>query len=79
MKKPDIKVYSTPSCPYCTTLKAFLDERKLKYEDINVAMDDKARERMIEKSGQMGVPVIEINGEFVVGFDVNKIKELLNK
>ena len=78
MKKPNIKVYSTPTCPHCTTLKTFLNEKKLEYDDINMAIDNKAGERMIKKSGQMSVPVIEIDGKFVVGFDVNKIKKLLN-
>jgi len=79
MKKPDIKVYSTITCPYCTTLKLFLDGEKLEYKDLDITTDDKARERMIKKTKQMSIPVIEINGKFIVGFDVNKIKKLLNK
>ncbi len=79
MKKPNIKVYSTPTCPHCTTLKIFLDEKKLEYDDINVAIDNKARERMIKKTRQMTIPVVEIDGKFVIGFDVNKIKKLLDK
>lgn len=73
-----VRVFSTPSCPYCVTLKTFLDENNVQYEHINVAEDEKAREEMIEKSGQMGVPVIEIDGEMVVGFDRDKIVKLLN-
>ena len=72
-----IRVFSAPACPYCVTLKTFLDENNVQYEHFNVAEDEKARDEMIEKSGQMGVPVIEINGEMVVGFDRNKIIELL--
>ncbi|MBU1289743.1 glutathione S-transferase N-terminal domain-containing protein [Patescibacteria group bacterium] len=72
-----VRVFSTPSCPYCVTLGAFLDEKGVQYEHINVAEDEKAREEMIEKSGQMGVPVIEINGEMIVGFDRDKIVEKL--
>ena len=72
-----IKIYSTPSCPYCQTLKTFLDEKGFKYEDINVAEDHQAAEKMIQKSGQMGVPVAEIDGEIVVGFDKEKITGLL--
>jgi len=72
-----IRVFSTPSCPYCVTLKAFLDEKGFKYEDIDVAEDDKAREEMIQKSSQMGVPVVEIDGQIVVGFDKEKISQLL--
>jgi len=76
--KPNIRVFSTPSCPYCHTLKAFLDEKGFKYEDIDVAEDDKAREEMIQKSDQMGVPVIEIDGQIIIGFDKEKISQLLN-
>lgn len=72
-----IKIYSTPSCLYCQTLKTFLDEEGFKYEDINVAENHQAAEEMIQKSGQMGVPVTEIDGEIVVGFDKERISELL--
>lgn len=73
-----VRVFSTPSCPYCVTLKAFLDEKGVQYEHINVAEDEKARDEMIKKSGQMGVPVIEIDGEMIIGFDRDKIIKLLN-
>lgn len=72
-----VRVFSTPACPYCVTLKAFLDENGIEHTEINVAEDEKAREEMIKKSGQIGVPVVEINGEIVVGFDRNKIVKLL--
>ena len=73
-----IKIYSTPTCPYCVTLKEFLKEKGIDFEDVNVAEDVKAREEMIHKSGQMGVPVADIDGEIVVGFDKEKISRLLN-
>jgi len=73
-----IKVYSTPTCPYCITLKKFLKEKGIDFSDIDVSSDEKELQEMIDKSGQMGVPVININGEIVVGFDRNKIIELLN-
>ena len=76
--QPHIRVFSTPSCPYCVTLKSFLKEKGFKYEDIDVAEDDKAREEMIQKSSQMGVPVAEIDGQIVVGFDKERICQLLN-
>lgn len=76
-EQPAIRVFSTPSCPYCVNLKQYLDEKGFKYEDIDVAEDEKAREEMISKSKQMGVPVAEINGEIVVGFDKAKIDQLL--
>jgi glutaredoxin-like YruB-family protein len=73
-----VKVYSTPTCPYCVTLKTYLKERDIDFKDIDVAVDEKAREEMVEKTGQLGVPVINIDGEFVVGFDKEKINQLLN-
>lgn len=76
--KHHIRVFSTPSCPYCVTLKAFLDEQGFDYEDIDVAEDDKAREEMIQKSSQMGVPVVEIDGQIIIGFDKEKISQILN-
>lgn len=72
-----IKIYSTPTCPYCHMLKEYLDEKGFAYEDMNVAGDLQARKEMIEKSGQMGVPVSEINGEIVIGFNREKVNELL--
>lgn len=72
-----VKVYSTPTCPYCVTLKEFLKEKNIEFEDLDVAQDEKAREEMMEKSGQMGVPVVDIDGEIVIGFDKEKIKQLL--
>ncbi|MDI6603433.1 MAG: Uxx-star family glutaredoxin-like (seleno)protein [Patescibacteria group bacterium] len=72
-----VKVYTTPSCPYCLTLKAFLKKNNIKFVEIDVSQDKKAQEEMIEKSGQMGVPVIEIGDQIVVGFDKEKISKLL--
>lgn len=71
-------VFSTPACPYCYTLKEFLKEHQIEFEDIDVSKDALAREEMIKKSGQMGVPVIGIDDEFIAGFDRAKIVELLN-
>ncbi len=72
-----VKIYSTPTCPYCKMAKAYFDEKKVKYMDYNVAEDEKARKEMLEKSGQMGVPVIDINGTIIVGFDKGRIDEAL--
>ena len=72
-----VKVYTTPACPYCFTLMEFLKEHNIKFEEIDVSKDKKAREEIIKKSGQMGVPVIEIDGQIVVGFDKEKIVKLL--
>ena len=73
-----IKVYSTPYCPYCVTLKEFLKQHNFKFEDVDVSQDKQAQEEMIKRSGQMGVPVVDIDGEIVVGFDKEKICKLLN-
>jgi len=73
-----VKIYSTPSCPYCQTLKEFLKKHNIEFEDIDVSKDQKALEEMIKKSGQMGVPVLDIDGQIVVGFDKEKICKLLN-
>jgi len=70
-------VYSTPTCPYCHLVKDFLNENNVAFDDIDVSQDQEAAERMVQKSGQMGVPVVEIGDEVVVGFDKDKIKELL--
>lgn len=75
---PKVHVYSTPTCPYCVTLKEFLKEHNIEFESFDVAADEKAREEMFEKSGQMGVPVIDIDGEIIVGFEKEKIVKLLN-
>ena len=74
-----IIVYSTPTCPWCHTLKDFLKEKNIKFEDIDVSKNHKKAEEMIRKSGQIGVPQIEINGKIIVGFDKAAIeKELEN-
>ena len=75
---PNIKIYSTPTCPWCKKAKAYLEEKGIAFESIDVSSDEKAQKEMIEKSGQMGVPVLDIDGKIIVGFDVPKINELLN-
>ncbi len=72
-----IKIYSTPTCVYCRMTKEFLDERSVPYTDYNVAQDASRRDEMIERSGQMGVPVIDIDGKLIVGFDKARLMELL--
>jgi glutaredoxin 3 len=75
--KKKVRVFSTPSCPYCATLKEFLKEKGVEFEDIDVSSDQKAKEEMIEKSGKLEVPVVEIDGQIVAGFDKEKITKLL--
>ena len=68
-----ISIYSTPTCPYCKLAKAFLTEHKIAFTDIDVAADSEKAQEMIKKSGQMGVPVIDIDGKIIVGFDQKKL------
>lgn len=74
----NIRIFTTPFCPYCFALKEFLKQHNIEFEEIDVSKDAKAAREMIEKSGQMGVPVVEIDGQIVVGFDKEKISQLLN-
>lgn len=73
----DIKVYSTNSCPWCVKAKKYLQSKNIDYKDINVSADRDAAMEMVKKSGQMGVPVLDINGNIVVGFDKERIDQLL--
>ena len=73
-----VKVYTTPACPYCFTLMEFLKEHNIKFEEIDVSKDKKAREEMIKKSGKLEAPILEIDGQIVVGFDKKKICKILN-
>lgn len=75
---PKVTIYTTPTCVYCKMTKTFFKENKVEYEEKDVSTDAAARDEMIQKSNQMGVPVIDIDGEFTVGFDKEKISKLLN-
>jgi glutaredoxin-like YruB-family protein len=75
MKK--VTIYSTPACVYCNSAKEFFKENNIAYTEYNVAQDLERRKELIEKSGQMGVPVILIDDAMVVGFNKAKLKELL--
>jgi len=76
-----IKVYSTAACPWCYKVKEWLNEKKIEFEDIDVGADQEAAREMIEKSGQMGVPVVEVindgKSEIIIGFDEEKLKKVL--
>lgn len=76
-KSSNVKVYSTPTCPYCNMAKAFLRENKVEFTDMDVSKDRAAAREVIERSGQTGVPVLDINGELIVGFDREAIKKAL--
>ncbi len=73
----EVKVYSTPTCAYCKMVKKFLEDNSVSYQDINVAEDKAALDDIIKRSGQMGVPVIDIDGDLVIGFNKVKLKEKL--
>lgn len=73
-----IVVFTTPLCPYCTTLKAFLKEKGFNFQEIDVSKDEKSKEEIIKKSGKMQAPILEIDDQIVVGFDKEKICQLLN-
>ena len=72
-----ITIYSTPTCVYCKSLKEYFTEKNIKFQDIDVSMDEKELEKMVAISGQMGVPVVDIEGEVVIGFDKEKIDQIL--
>ncbi len=72
-----VTVYSTPSCGYCRKLKDYFKENKVPFSDYNVADDMRRAEEMVKKSGQMGVPVVDINGTVIVGFNKAQIDKAL--
>ena len=75
MKK--IRVFTTKMCPFCVVLKQFLKERNLEFEEIDVSDDEKGIEELFKKSGQYGVPVVEINGKIIIGFNQKEILKSL--
>jgi len=77
MNTKEVKVYSTPYCPWCKKTKKFLEDNGITYQDFDVAGDKTAREEMVSKTGQMAVPVIEIDSDIVVGFDEGWLKQKL--
>lgn len=72
-----VKVYSTPSCPWCTVAKNYLKSRNIQFEEVDVSKNREAAVEMVQKSGQRGVPVIDIDGNIIVGFDQNAIDSLI--
>ena len=72
-----VKVYSTPTCPWCVRVKQFLTDNNIPFENFDVSTDQAKAEEMTQKSGQMGVPVLDIDGEIIVGFDKERIKQVL--
>ncbi len=78
MDSPKVTIYTTPTCVFCRMAKAFFRSHNVEYAELDVAKDLKARQEMVEKSGQLGVPVIDVGGQIVVGFDQATLAKLLN-
>ena len=77
MAQKKVLIYSTPTCPFCHQTKDYLKEKKIVFTDFDVSADSAKAQEMIDKSGQMGVPVLDIEGKIIVGFDKEAIdKEL---
>lgn len=74
----NVTIYSTPSCGWCKTAKQYFTEHNVAYNEKDVASDEAARSEMLEKSKQMGVPVIDIDGEIVIGFNQPRLAQLLD-
>ncbi len=73
-----VTIYSTPTCVYCKSLKEYFAKNNVQYQEIDVASNEKELEKMVAISGQMGVPVVEIDGNVVIGFDKERIDEILH-
>jgi glutaredoxin-like YruB-family protein len=74
-----IKMYTTPSCTYCTKAKTYFKQNRIPFTEYNVARDMRRADEMVKKSGQMGVPVIDINGRIIVGFNQPEIERALKR
>ncbi len=75
--QPKVIVFSTPTCSYCNMAKQYFRQKNVKYVDVDVSRDAAAARDMVRRSGQMGVPVIDIGGKVIVGFNRQKIDQLL--
>ena len=76
-KQPRVIVFSTPTCSYCNMAKQYFRQQKIRFRDVDVSRDPAAARDLVRRSGQMGVPVIDIGGKIIVGFDKPKINQLL--
>jgi glutaredoxin-like YruB-family protein len=79
MNARKVVIYSTPTCPICKRAKAYLSRKGISYRDIDIAADKEAAHEMIHKSGQMGVPVIFVDEQMMLGFNQSKLDEMLAK
>lgn len=78
MSQPKIIIFTTPTCSFCNAAKRYFREKNIRFTEVDVSRDQKAAMDMYRRTGQMGVPVILINNRPIVGFDVNKINQMLN-
>ena len=76
-KSAKVKIYTTITCPWCMKTKEFLKASNVKYDEVNVGSDEKSRNEMFEKSSQFGVPVTDVNGTIIVGYDKEALKKAL--
>lgn len=72
-----VTVYSTPTCTFCQAAKRYLKERNISFRDVDVSRDAKAASELVRRTGQQGVPVIDVNGKFIIGFDKPKLNAAL--
>ncbi len=75
----EIKLFTAPTCTWCKKLKEYLKKKKVSYQELDISEIDTARDELLEKTGQLAVPVIAINGVYIVGFDEPRLEELLAK
>jgi len=75
---PRVTVYTTPTCPHCTSVKRYLDSHSISFNEVNVAADQSAAQALVNRTGQQGVPQTEINGQFVIGYNTAELDRLLN-
>lgn len=74
-----VTVYTTSTCPYCVMVKNFLNEQEIPFKEVNVQHDQAAAKKLVETTGQMGVPQTEIDGKWVIGFDPNTIMQIIKE
>ncbi len=77
VKQPRVIIFTTPTCTYCNALKRYLRQHKIKFKDVDISRDPRAARDVVRRTGQMGVPVVDIGGKIVIGFDRPKIDRLL--
>ncbi len=73
----DVRIYTTPTCHWCKVAKEYFEDKEIEYEEYNVAEDEEKATEMVNKSGQRGVPVIDIDGQLIIGFDKETIDKLI--